>query len=121
MKKSIAQATFSLVGLLTLAGATAQSPTPGFNTAIPEQVMTPNEVKTRIGTLNFVDGVPTTDTTRLVYDHLDFLRGVEVPQFHTRGITRGDSPGECFAGSEEQSSRRDLRSVAGFQSAPAHG
>jgi hypothetical protein len=32
----------------------------------------------RIGTLNSVDGVPTEETTQMVYDHLDFLRGVEV-------------------------------------------
>src|SRR6266508_2828825 len=44
----------------------------------PEQILTPNTVQTRIGTLNFVDGVPTAETTRMVYDHLDFLRGVEV-------------------------------------------
>jgi hypothetical protein len=40
--------------------------------------MTPDKVETRIGTLNFVDGVPTAETTQTVYDHLDFLRGVEV-------------------------------------------
>ena len=56
----------------------AGPPTPGFNNKIPEQIMTPNTVQTRIGTLNFVDGVPTAETTRMVYDHLDFLRGFEV-------------------------------------------
>jgi hypothetical protein len=35
-------------------------------------------VQTRLGTLRFVDGVPTAETTRLAYDNLDFLRGVEV-------------------------------------------
>ena len=40
--------------------------------------MTPDTVETRIGTLNFVDGVPTAETTQKVYDNLDFLRGVEV-------------------------------------------
>jgi hypothetical protein len=52
--------------------------TPGFNQAIPAKIMTPDTVQTRIGTLKFVDGVPTEETTRTVYDHLDFLRGVEV-------------------------------------------
>jgi len=32
----------------------------------------------QIGTLNFMDGVPTAETARLAYDNLDFLRGVEV-------------------------------------------
>ncbi|MGB7159110.1 MAG: DUF1254 domain-containing protein [Tepidisphaeraceae bacterium] len=52
--------------------------TPGFNNKIPEQIMTPDTVKTRLGTLKFVDGVPTAETTKLVYDNLDFARGMEV-------------------------------------------
>lgn len=56
----------------------ASQVTPGFNHKIPEKIMTPDTVQTRIGTLKFVDGVPTTETTQTVYDHLDFLRGVEV-------------------------------------------
>jgi len=33
--------------------------TPSYNTSIPGEVMTPDTVQTRIGTLTFVDGVPT--------------------------------------------------------------
>lgn len=64
---------------ITLApvAATAQN-TPGFNQKIPEKIMTPDRVETRIGTLNFADGVPTAETTQKVYDNLDFLRGTEV-------------------------------------------
>ncbi len=58
--------------------AAAQDKTPGFNNPIPSKIMTPDKVETRIGTLNFVDGVPTEETTQKVYDNLDFLRGVEV-------------------------------------------
>ena len=54
------------------------TPTPGYNHAIPQQIMTPDTVQTRIGTLKFVDGFPPTRRRRLVYEHLDFLRGVEV-------------------------------------------
>ncbi len=74
----------TLVGALALANAyaqtspTSESTTPGFNNKIPETILTPDTVQTRIGTLNFVDGVPTTDTAQKVYDNLDFLRGVEV-------------------------------------------
>src|SRR5450432_4116689 len=68
---------FSLT--LTLACATrAAENTPGFNQKIPEKIMTPDKVETRLGTLNFVDGVPTKETTQKVYDNLDFLRGTEV-------------------------------------------
>ena len=57
---------------------TTTTATPNYNTSIPDEIMTPDAVQTRIGTLTFVDGVPTAETTRLAYDHLDFLRGVEV-------------------------------------------
>ncbi len=52
-------------------------PTPGYNTKIPESIMTPDKVETRVGTLEFFDGIPTEKTAALLYDHLDFLRGVE--------------------------------------------
>ena len=50
----------------------------GFNTPIPSKVLTPDQVDSRIGPLDFVDGVPTADTSARLFDHLDFLRGVEV-------------------------------------------
>lgn len=51
---------------------------PGYNTPIPTNITTPDVVETRIGELRFADGVPTKETTETLYDHLDFLRGVEV-------------------------------------------
>jgi len=57
--------------------AFAQEPTPGYNNKIPESIMTPDKVETRIGTLEFFDGIPTKETSALLYDNLDFLRGVE--------------------------------------------
>lgn len=51
---------------------------PGYNTPIPAQITTPDRVQTRLGELRFDDGVPTAETTEKLYDHLDFLRGVEV-------------------------------------------
>ncbi len=72
---------FALSSLLAVAvlvtPAFAEEATPGFNNKIPESIMTPDKVKTRIGTLKFFDGIPTKETAALVYDHLDFLRGVE--------------------------------------------
>jgi hypothetical protein len=50
----------------------------GYNTPIPASVMTPDVVDSRIGRLEFTDGVPTIETTSLLWDHLDFIRGVEV-------------------------------------------
>ena len=40
--------------------------------------MTPDKVKTGIGTLEFFDGVPSQKTAQLALDNLTFLRGVEV-------------------------------------------
>jgi hypothetical protein len=49
---------------------------------IPEEILasisTPDTVETRIGTLEFFDGLPSPETVQTVYDNLDFLRGVEV-------------------------------------------
>ena len=56
--------------------------------------MTPDTVETRIGTLNFFDGLPTDETRQKVYDHLDFMRGVDVflnfiPATSMEAIRRG--------------------------------
>lgn len=51
--------------------------TPGYNNKIPAKIMTPDTVPTRIGTLEFFDGLPTDETSRKLFDHLDFLRAVE--------------------------------------------
>jgi len=68
--------------------------TPGYNHKIPDDIMTPNKVKTRIGDLNFYDGIPTKDTLTKVYDNLDFIRGVDVflnfiPATSIEGMRRG--------------------------------
>jgi hypothetical protein len=79
---------------MSLTGAYAQTPTPGFNTTIPPEIMTPDTVETRIGTLKFFDGFPTKETGQKVYDDLDFIRGVEVflnfvPAASIEAIRRG--------------------------------
>jgi hypothetical protein len=47
------------------------------STDIPPAITTPDRVETRIGTLEFFDGFPTEETVELVYDNLDFMRGIE--------------------------------------------
>src|SRR3984885_9466208 len=54
------------------------STTPNFNTHIPDKIMTPDRVSTRLGELEFFDGMPTDATAATLRDHLTFLRGVEV-------------------------------------------
>ncbi len=59
------------------APTSGQSPKMKMTTEIPESVTTPDRVETRIGTLEFFDGIPTKETSQLVYDHLDFSRAKE--------------------------------------------
>jgi len=51
---------------------------PNYNTPVPESITTSDKIETRIGMLEFFDGLPSPETTQMVYDNLDFLRGVEV-------------------------------------------
>jgi hypothetical protein len=44
---------------------------------IPPQITTPDKVDTRLGTLDFKDGMPSQDTVGKVYDHLDFTHAFE--------------------------------------------
>ena len=56
---------------------TEKEPTPDYNTPIPDKLITPDLVKTRLGDLNFDDGRPDGDTVDILYDNLDFMRGVD--------------------------------------------
>jgi len=67
----------AIVGCAKEPPKNAEEQPPGYNTQIPESIMTPDKVETRIGTLEFFDGIPTKETAALLYDNLDFMRGVE--------------------------------------------
>ncbi|MFK5892777.1 MAG: DUF1254 domain-containing protein [Pseudomonadota bacterium] len=82
-----------------------ETPTKGFNHKIPDEIMTPNKVKTRIGTLEFYDGIPTSKTLEMVYDNLDFIRGVDVflnfiPATSIEGIRLGSKSLGAVASNE---------------------
>lgn len=80
MKKSIYLSALCAIvlTLLTACSESSADATPGFNNVIPEKIMTPDSVETRIGNLEFFDGMPSDETVQKVYDNLDFARGVEV-------------------------------------------
>jgi hypothetical protein len=85
-----------LQGVVISQEAIAEEPTPGYNTKIPESIMTPDKVETRIGTLKFFDGIPTKETAALLYDTLDFIRGVEtflngIPATSVEGLRLGQA------------------------------
>jgi Protein of unknown function (DUF1254) len=46
-------------------------------TEIPPAITTPDKVETRIGTLDFKDGMPSKDTVAKLYDNLDFTHAFE--------------------------------------------
>jgi len=61
-----------------IAPALAQSASPPkYSADIPSYITTPDSVETRIGTLKFNNGVPDQKTTQMVYDQIDFGRGIE--------------------------------------------
>jgi hypothetical protein len=61
-----------------IATAWAQSaPPPKYSADVPSNITTPDSVETRIGTLKFNNGVPDQKTIQLVYDQIDFARGIE--------------------------------------------
>ena len=69
--------------VLALPGVIAAQTT----TVIPPELITPDRVQTRIGTLEFKDGAPSVDTAQKVYDTLDFVRGVNVYNNSFRGAS----------------------------------
>jgi len=69
--------TIILVSVLLTVPATAQEKTPGYNNKIPESILTPHDIETRAGTLRYFDGIPTKETAAALYNHLDYIRGVE--------------------------------------------
>jgi hypothetical protein len=54
---------------------------------IPPSLITPNEVETRIGTLEYDDGAPTVETAEKVYDALDFTRALNAYNNSFRGAS----------------------------------
>jgi hypothetical protein len=77
---------------------------------IPPQITTPDKVETRIGTLDFKDGVPSKETTGKVYDNLDFthafeafvntFQGVSIHALHKGFLSIGVKDNEVLVFSE---------------------
>ena len=54
---------------------------------IPPQITTPDKVETRIGTLDFKDGLPSKATLDKVYDNLDFTYAYRAFMDNLRGVS----------------------------------
>jgi hypothetical protein len=63
--------------LATIAACVALPHLVAAQTAIPQILVTPDKVETRIGTLEFKDGAPSVATAEKVLDSLDYIRGVD--------------------------------------------
>jgi hypothetical protein len=53
----------------------------------PSMITTPDKVESRIGTLEFTDGMPSQDTLDKVYDHLDFTHAFEAFMNALQGVS----------------------------------
>jgi len=74
---AMALASAFLVLLMASMGGKAEAASKAKYAAdVPESIMTPNRVKTRAGTLEFFDGLPSPKTVEIVYDTLDRSRGM---------------------------------------------
>lgn len=89
---------------------TTEETTQGRDGGIPAAVTTPDRVETRLGTLDFTDGMPGPDTLGKVYDHLDFvhafeafvntLQGVSIHALHRGYLAAGAADNEFLIFSE---------------------
>lgn len=77
LHRDICPTTLAFLSLALLSGiAFGQPAKPKYATDIPPSITTPDSVSTRLGTLRFFDGMPDAKTAELVYDNLDFQRGI---------------------------------------------
>ncbi len=80
MKRLSCAVLVSVSVLMGTPGAAQEQTSPShlkYSANVPAEILTPDTVQTRIGTLKFFDGLPDEATVQKVYDQLDFGRGVE--------------------------------------------
>jgi len=66
-----------MMAIVMVAVLFAGSALAGVSKKVLDSISTPNEVKTSIGTLKFLDGAPYPETAKNVYDYLDTARAVD--------------------------------------------
>ena len=75
----VALATFALLAEVSWAQKTAgaEPPQMKMTTEIPKGITTPDDIQTRVGELNFFDGVPDVESAQKVYNLLDFTHAYQ--------------------------------------------
>jgi len=77
MKITVAYRAALIAAVVLTVAACGREPAPPIEyAAVPPQLLTPDRVETRLGTLEFFDGLPSADSVEKIYEHLDFMRGV---------------------------------------------
>jgi hypothetical protein len=84
MKRSIALFAAAIAGTLPLAFNPANAQT---SPAIPPSISTPDKVESRLGPLDFKDGVPNKATADKLYDNLDFTYAYRAFMDNLRGVS----------------------------------
>ena len=125
MKRSVFRAFLFLVSAMApstaIEPAFAQNASPKYSADVPAWITTPDSVETRIGTLKFHNGAPDEETVKLVYDQLDFSRGIDafltgIPATSVRAACNGLEQ----AGIKEESGVRHHRGPDGCPLAFPH-
>ena len=82
MKRFFSSCSFALATTLFCAASgsvlqAAEIRPKNYNTPIPVDVLTPDSVRTRVGTFNYFDGFPDAETKRLARRQVDLGRGIQ--------------------------------------------
>lgn len=62
---------------LLLSNTAIANKTVKYSSKIPEHILMPRQIVTKIGTLEFFDGIPNSKTTQILFDNLDLSRGLQ--------------------------------------------
>lgn len=83
-----AAATHPGPALAQMLTGTPANPNVKYSTATPPGVDSPDQVQTRLGTLNFFDGFPDNATAEKLFDNLDFQRAVQAYLFAIPAVSQ---------------------------------
>jgi len=83
----ISTALAGAIAVTLFTGSAAQPAHAQATTGIPPSITTPDKVETRIGTLEFKDGVPSKAAAVKVYDNLDFTYAFRAFMDNMRGVS----------------------------------
>jgi hypothetical protein len=96
MRTKLSQKLLTATTVLALIVIPVTASAQKYKADVPKSIVTPDAVETRIGTLKFKDGLPDEETTKKVYDNIDFARGSHPGSCRSRPGISG-TPGQIRA------------------------